>query len=242
MGQNMCWCGGRERFSLSVCEMPKSGELTTGGGTPTGSVITPTRAMRKALAEKAGVAQDPLFAPQRFCRKASAAEADARWQATREEWERSVKAALEGQSSRHEEAEEPVSKEDERRAALAMFRLMSQEDEKEKSLIDALNVEAMEAAQREETSESGAAIGGSHKVDDEEEDEDEEDEEEKDLQKEESEAAAAPGDSRTSGGNNLSSTTTDETDADDDGGSVGSERKASSGHVGLRVVPSAGGA
>jgi len=135
MGQGLCWCGGRERLALSICGGPKVDlDVSPGSGTPARASTNPKQTSRRALDNKAMIKSESLFTQTRLAlsRRASTEEADARWQATKEEWESSLRAALEqqGESTAGRE-EEAVSQDDERLAALAMFKTVTPEEEKQ---------------------------------------------------------------------------------------------------------------
>jgi len=146
MGQGVCWCGGRDRFSLALGDGPREVDVVDASSpaSPVSGVSSahasanPTQTSRRAMDNKAGqpkvrVKSESIFAQTRLTlsRRASTEEADTRWKATKEEWERSVRAALEAQSLGAAAAElqrgdeKALSQEDERRAALAMFKTVA---------------------------------------------------------------------------------------------------------------------
>lgn len=194
MGQGICWCGGREsKAALITCELQssdvptpvcdelQSGELPTPASnrSVSASSAVPIRAMRNVLAAKAGLQEERFVSAKRIDRTASAAEADERWKATREAWEQQVRAALEIQvrSSGDEEVlhgrglipgecyDEVASIEDERRAALAMFRVEAEGAKAEK--VEFVTTAASETTDTRETpaqaeGEDSDPLGGVH--------------------------------------------------------------------------------
>mmetsp|Transcript_71681 Transcript_71681/g.180892 ORF Transcript_71681/g.180892 Transcript_71681/m.180892 type:complete len:381 (-) Transcript_71681:185-1327(-) len=96
MGQtSSSWCGARERDPLRSCEIKPSETISvnfvglSGGGDASKAGILPSsKAMRAALKARN--------------REVSAADADARWKATRDDWERQVREALDAQAATKE--------------------------------------------------------------------------------------------------------------------------------------------
>jgi len=161
--QGVSWCGGRDGDMKHACcqehtlpservefaeplakieQVRPEASVQDRGGTSPLSKLTPTQAMREALARKAASSPSEIIAPMsrsRINRSASSAEADARWQATRDAWEQQLRASIEAQEAQRQGGssgscqgagtDSPMSKEDERRAALAMFKTEAREEE-----------------------------------------------------------------------------------------------------------------
>mmetsp|Transcript_12102 Transcript_12102/g.34649 ORF Transcript_12102/g.34649 Transcript_12102/m.34649 type:complete len:380 (+) Transcript_12102:118-1257(+) len=165
MGQTTSWCGARDRslggagvtnVSLGACD-PRATEIVrvdlmahlgAREGIKDREGLVPSKAMRAALNAKASV--EPAVRTQARMQRDTAASqyADERWKATKEEWERQVRQAIaiqdgaprppsaDGGVATAEDISQERFREEERRAALAAFKLEAEEDARRQAEAD----------------------------------------------------------------------------------------------------------
>mmetsp|Transcript_1383 Transcript_1383/g.5594 ORF Transcript_1383/g.5594 Transcript_1383/m.5594 type:complete len:405 (+) Transcript_1383:131-1345(+) len=168
------WCSGRERdahkeflgpsgsissetIRVNLMEdeaRPLDAEAST-------AMVPPLRALRAALGAKAaanGVIGGSRNAFDAARRATSKAESEARWQATKEAWEKQVMESLEKQQAAAQ-AEDPQAdpEADERRAALAMIQEEVREDQERRAALAMFRRDADEAEKHQQQLEDGVA-------------------------------------------------------------------------------------
>mmetsp|Transcript_67317 Transcript_67317/g.170750 ORF Transcript_67317/g.170750 Transcript_67317/m.170750 type:complete len:378 (-) Transcript_67317:219-1352(-) len=170
MGQtSSSWCSGRERDAHKEFLGP-SGSISSEtirvnlmedearplDAKASTAMVPPLRALRAALDAKAATNGRNAFDAAR--RETSKAASEARWQATKEAWEKQVMESLEKQQAAAQ-AEDPQAdpEADERRAALAMIQEEVREDQERRAALAMIRREADEAEKQRQQLEDGVA-------------------------------------------------------------------------------------